>query len=427
MYKVDTRFLSVLMMGAIILALFSAISSEAESTSNDSQTVNTFEKVRVAWELNDLANPGSNNVFEGWLIDSELGAVSLGRFNLDAKGNPSLTHSEVTVSAKANVEGFFLTIEPILGDDPAPAETQIAAGDFVGDVAIMTIGTVSLTGLVGLTVSMTFDRLEDLGDGWVYEGWLIDNGIPVSSGHFTVTNSSTRSATAQSKTNFTAYVSEKANLSTFFLTIESDQDPNTTPSDTRVIGGNFTNGIADAAPDHPAALGNDFTNASGSYVLVTPSGASTSAPYYNGIWFLNPTTPPTAGLNLPTLPSGWVYEGWIISGTAPISTGIFTSTVSGDSDGAGPNAGPDPILNFVGQDFVNPALDLRGKTAVISIEPYPDNSPAPFIFKPLVDTINDVGGPPATQEMTNNIANMQINGRILIDFNYTYFLPFIAQ
>ncbi|MFK7800182.1 MAG: hypothetical protein AB8G95_00990, partial [Anaerolineae bacterium] len=150
-----------------------------------------------------------------------------------------------------------------------------------------------------------------------------------------------------------------------------------------------------------------------------------SAPYYNGIWYLTPGEPATAGLNLPDAPKGWIYEGWIVSGTTPISTGTFTSTVGADSDAGGPDAGPGGTPGYPGQDFVDPALDLRGKTAVISLEPYPDNSPAPFTFKPLVDTIDDVGAPPATQELTNNIANSNITGRVNIGFDYKVFLPSI--
>ena len=50
------------------------------------------------------------------------------------------------------------------------------------------------------------------------------------------------------------------------------------------------------------------------------------------------------------------------------------------------NAGP-PVP---GEDFFNNApagetfpLDVRGRMVVISVEPVPDNSPAPFALKPL--------------------------------------------
>jgi hypothetical protein len=83
-----------------------------------------------------------------------------------------------------------------------------------------------------------------------------------------------------------------------------------------------------------------------------------------------------------------VYEGWAVVGGVPYSTGTFTSVTGADSDGAGSGAGPEAAPPFPGQDFITPALDLTPSTAVISVEPYPDNDPAPFAMKPLV---GDVG------------------------------------
>jgi hypothetical protein len=83
----------------------------------------------------------------------------------------------------------------------------------------------------------------------------------------------------------------------------------------------------------------------------------------------------------------------VVGTEGPISTGRFTSVSGADSDGAGPSGGPNDAPPFPGQDFVDPPIDLTaGYAAVISIEPEPDNSPAPFALKPLVDTsIDDVG------------------------------------
>ncbi len=110
----------------------------------------------------------------------------------------------------------------------------------------------------------------------------------------------------------------------------------------------------------------------------------------NGIWFGNPGTPPTASLNLPTLPDGWIYEGWVVGEGGPISTGTFTEfgavDDSNDFSGTENNVGP-PIP---GEDFFLNApggetfpLDVRGRTVVISVEPVPDNSTDPFAAKPL--------------------------------------------
>jgi hypothetical protein len=245
---------------------------------------------------------------------------------------------------------------------------------------------------------LNFNGLEDLGPGWVYEGWLIVDGQPVSSGRFTVD-----SAGQPSETRFPVYVAKK-DAAAFVLTIEPEPDPDPGPSDTHLLGGDFHGKRARLRTAHPAALGDNFRKAKGSYILNAPSGSSLGTPYTHGIWWLDPAAGPGPTLNLPALPAGWVYEGWVVGADGPISTGTFTAVDMADSDGAGATGGPDASPPFPGQDFVNPPTDLtRGYAAVISIEPYPDNSPAPFTLKPLVDSnIDDTGAPGILQKMANN-------------------------
>ena len=66
------------------------------------------------------------------------------------------------------------------------------------------------------------------------------------------------------------------------------------------------------------------------------------------------------------------------------------------SDESGPFSGPLPSPPFPGEDFLNNApsglsfpTTLRGSVVVVSIEPYPDNSPAPFLLKPLYTGVPD--------------------------------------
>ena len=65
-----------------------------------------------------------------------------------------------------------------------------------------------------------------------------------------------------------------------------------------------------------AALGVDFSTATGSYILATPSTASDTGDNDQGIWWLVPGTTKTASLDLPTLPAGWMYEGWVVGAAA---------------------------------------------------------------------------------------------------------------
>ena len=73
------------------------------------------------------------------------------------------------------------------------------------------------------------------------------------------------------------------------------------------------------------------------------------------------------------------------------------------------NAGP-PIP---GEDFLLNAptgetfpLDLRGRKVVISIEPSPDNSPNPFLLKPLLMDLSATAAlAPATHNFGQNLGS----------------------
>lgn len=246
-------------------------------------------------------------------------------------------------------------------------------------------------------LQLDFSGLENLGPGWAYEGWLIVDGAPVSTGVFTINESGQPSATA-----FTVEGPNVSAASLFVLTVEPSPDSDPAPSAVHVLAGSLADGVASLTAGHGAALGDDFSGASGSYILNAPSGGD-SAVYANGIWWLDPSAGPGPTLVLPALPAGWLYEGWVVGPDGPMSTGRFASVSGADSDGAGATGGTLPFPPFPGQDFVNPPTVLTdGYAAVISIEPEPDNSPAPFAFKPLVDmSIEDVGAG-TLQAMANN-------------------------
>ena len=121
-----------------------------------------------------------------------------------------------------------------------------------------------------------------------------------------------------------------------------------------------------------------------------------------------------AGLTLPELPAGWVYEGWVAGPDGPVSTGTFTDPAAADSDGAGPTGGPEASPPFPGQDFIDPPVNIIGQAAVISVEPSPDNSPAPFGIKPLIDDVIEDVGEGGSQDMANVIAENQPSGTLTI-------------
>lgn len=220
-----------------------------------------------------------------------------------------------------------------------------------------------------------------------YEGWVIVDGTPVSTGTFTVDENGVWSAST-----FQVDATMLDNATAFVLSIEPIPDSDPLPSNIKILGGDFSGNSASISVSHGAALGADFSSSSGTAILATPT-TSTLDDELSGIWFLDLSTgTPATGLVLPTLPSNWKYEGWVVIDGTPISSGTFSAVDAADD--ADPYSGPDAAPPFPGEDFVlnapagqNFPTDLSGQTLVISIEPNPDNAETPFAFKPLVVTM----------------------------------------
>ncbi|WP_299891766.1 anti-sigma factor [uncultured Lacinutrix sp.] len=237
------------------------------------------------------------------------------------------------------------------------------------------------------SLTVDFSGLEALGSDYVYEGWIIVNGAPVSTGTF---SSVTFPQTFQVST------TQLAAATKFVLSIEPAVDPDPLPADTKILEGDFAGDMATL--DSNEIVG-DFSTSTGEYILATPTDNDMTNES-SGVWFLNNSgTAPVAGLSLPTLQPGWKYEGWAVIDGTPLSTGTFTNVAA--TDDLAPYSGPValPMPNgtdgfFPGEDFLLNAptgmtfpVDLKGKTIVISVEPSPDNSPAPFTLKPLAHVV----------------------------------------
>ncbi len=255
-------------------------------------------------------------------------------------------------------------------------------------------------------------NVEPLADGYVYEGWAIIDGDPVSTGRFTLdADRATDPAT------FTLTPEQVDDLSTFVITIEPAVGDDPAPAATHLLAGDLDGLTATLSTSHTAALGSDFSTAAGSFILGTPTTAGDTSDDDHGIWWLVPGEPPAASLTLPTLPDGWVYEGWVAGSSGPVTTGRFTHVDAVDGDGAGPDAGSDSAPPFPGQDFIDPAMDLNGGAvaAVVSVEPEPDDSPAPFVLKPLVTDPITAATAPIAQAMTNRAAATLPSGVAIIE------------
>ena len=136
---------------------------------------------------------------------------------------------------------------------------------------------------------------------------------------------------------------------------------------------------AEVTTDHPFAMGADFSSVSGQYVIESFSTAA-AEDWFTGIWWVQEDGE-TPGLTLPPLSDGWVYEGWVIDGVAAYSTGRFDVADAPDADGAGPEAGGEPVPSAPGHDFVALGLDLRGVELWITVEPSQedDGQPSPWV------------------------------------------------
>lgn len=251
------------------------------------------------------------------------------------------------------------------------------------------------------TLTLNLTGLEDLGPDYAYEGWIMVDGTPQTAGVFTVDASG-----QPSQTSFDIEEDALAAATAYILTIEPSPDPDPSPSAVHILAGDFAGTSAGLTVDHPAAVATDFSTASGSFILATPTDMDDNNEA-SGVWFLDPSGP-SAGLTLPSLPEGWTYEGWAVVDGTPLTTGTFRSAQG--SDAVAPYSGSEPSPPFPGEDFLVNApagssfpVDLTAGTIVISVEPVPDNSPAPFTLKPLVRMV-DGGEVHSSISLNNNAA-----------------------
>lgn len=263
--------------------------------------------------------------------------------------------------------------------------------------------TTTTTGNTNKTLTLNISNLTPVEANERYEGWVIVDGTPVSTGLFEVSEQG-----VLSETSFDIPSATLDAATAFVLSIEPFPDNDPAPSDIKILGGAFTSSTAMLEVSHPAALAASYNTASATYILATPTSTD-MMDELSGVWFLdNSSGTPMQGLNLPTLPANWVYEGWAVIDGMPISTGRFTALDM--QDGQALYSGMDAVgPPFPGEDFLQNApmglsfpTDLTNATIVISIEPEPDNSLKPFAFKPMVSMPSSASAHTAIS-MTNQV------------------------
>ena len=300
----------------------------------------------------------------------------------DAMADDAMADDAMADDAMADEDAME---EDAMADEDAMEDDAMADEDAMEDEEAM--ADESHDDVAGL--ALDFDGLEPLGDAAVYEGWVIVDDAPVTTGRFNI--DADGNAVGENGEGHVFDVPADVDPTAVVITIEPAVDPDPAPAATKVLAGDIVDGVAELTIAHPAALGTDFADAAGTYILGTPTDGDGNNEL-SGVWFID--LPLAQGLNLPELPAGWAYEGWAVIDGVPVSTGRFVDPGAADDfDGF---SGDQPGPNYPGEDFIVNApdglefpTDLTNATIVISVEPDPDDSPAPFALKPLVSEVAD--------------------------------------
>ena len=144
------------------------------------------------------------------------------------------------------------------------------------------------------TLSLDLDGLEALGSDYVYEGWIIVNGEPISTGTFT---------SVTFPQSFTVDTEQLAAATKFVLSIEPAGETGESalePAATKLLAGDFSGTTADVN----TGIVGDFNSAAGAFFLRTPTDETSgnNGNDQNGVWFGTPGAPPTSNFVLPLLP-----------------------------------------------------------------------------------------------------------------------------
>jgi hypothetical protein len=258
------------------------------------------------------------------------------------------------------------------------------------------------------TLDLDFTGVDPLANDYHYEGWVIINGEARSTGKFNLdaagdffTVGGVEIPNGEFDVDF-----DLDDATAIVISIEPAGDTDDIPSDTKFLGGDVVGDDADLTVAATQALGDDFTASTGKVILATPTNGS-GTNELSGIWFLDlGSGSPEVGLSLPTLPTGWKYEGWAVISGQPVTSGKFTAVDMADE--SAPYSGPQPGPPFPGEDYLMNApaglvfpTDLSGDIVVISVEPDPDDDTAPFVLKPLVYQLPDPAQDHLTYDMDN--------------------------
>jgi hypothetical protein len=230
--------------------------------------------------------------------------------------------------------------------------------------------------------NITLAGVPRLGTGQYYEAWVAfpeeagramhGDDVRVSLGQFKVNQAGDIEGLEGGPVSFEFSGDQDLGTASYiFVTVETAGDTARGPALLAgPVEGDDNQGRASLLVSDHHAAGTDFATAAGSFILATPTnGLGTDE--NQGIWFTDPSG--AASLTLPTLGEGWIYHAHFYYEHSH-SIGTFSTTNVEDSDGRGPEGGPQPGFNAPGSDFLASAPDLaNGETeAFIVIQPAGD-------------------------------------------------------
>jgi hypothetical protein len=203
---------------------------------------------------------------------------------------------------------------------------------------------------------------------------------------------------------------------TLFVTIESGDLPTATPSQTVILTGK----LDDQGQAKLAFSAIDLSKASGVFTLATPTSADSDP--RTGLWFAQTDGKSLTGpgLNLPTAPAGWKYEGQVVYKGVAVEIGRFSQTNQADEFNKF-TTNPDGTPSFPGEDFLQKApgqLGLEFPTdlttgewqVIISVEPDQDGQDPTgsdtFFLQPLKADITQGSQPNKQYPLALNLQDL---------------------
>lgn len=213
------------------------------------------------------------------------------------------------------------------------------------------------------TVEVNLNGLPALPDSMTYVGWFNreKNGVNYYVKVFVQNANATGSISYKSEEPFKNLQEAQA----FMLTTEKvsvAQDSLLKPSSRIMLMGRYSEA---AAVLNISGSVIDFADSKAVFTLATPTDGPLTYET-SGVWFADSVaTTPVAGLNLPTLYGGWIYEGWVQVNGQYISTGRFTDPTKADlfNGYSGILAG----YNFPGEDFLQDTTSTTSLTFPLNL------------------------------------------------------------